>query len=380
MANDIQAPSSRPLDAVLHRLSARGVDEQGRQTFARALLGSVDEATLSVHSVDELVVLVGEALDFIQSKPLGASKIAVRRQRDGVVLEILNQDMPFLLDSVSAELHTHSLDIELVLHPLFKTERTTDGKLVQVVGPGDRRWDDGRQESYIAIHLARLPDVEVDKLVGTLTEILGEVRTAVADWQPMLARLRRAIGDLAAAPKSVPSPLRDEAVAFLQWLEEGNITLLGMREYRLDGDMQTGDLSAGSEAGLGLLRDPNVLILRRGSEFVALTPEIRSFYLQSDPLIITKANVRSRVHRRGHMDYIGVKTYRPDGTLAGELRIVGLFTSQAYVKPPFDIPNSAAQGRDGHAARGVSAGESRGQVSAQRARYISARRAVPDQR
>src|SRR5690606_35973411 len=57
-----------------------------------------------------------------------------------------------------------------------------------------------------------------------------------------------------------------------------------------------------------------------------------------DPLIITKANVRSRVHRRTHMDYIGVKTYRTDGSLNGELRIVGLFTSQAYVKSPRDIP------------------------------------------
>src|SRR5690606_8342608 len=111
-----------------------------------------------------------------------------------------------------------------------------------------------------------------------------------------------------------------------------------MRDYRLDGDMQTGTLAATDTQGLGLLKDPTVRVLRRGTEYVTLTPEIRNFYLQPDPLIITKANVRSRVHRRAHMDYIGVKTYRADGTLNGELRIVGLFTSQAYVKSPRDIP------------------------------------------
>src|SRR5690606_36496342 len=145
-------------------------------------------------------------------------------------------------------------------------------------------------------------------------EILKEVRTAVEDWQAMLARLKQAIADLDAAPPSVPSAMRQEAIAFLRWLEAGNITLLGVREYRLDGDMRTGTLVATDAEGLGLLTDPKVRVLRRGREYVTLTPEIRNFYLQPDPLIITKANVRSRVHRRAHMDYIGVKTYRTDGS------------------------------------------------------------------
>ena len=79
-------------------------------------------------------------------------------------------------------------------------------------------------------------------------------------------------------------------------------------------------------------------VLRRGSELVDLTPEIRRFYFSPAPLIITKSNVVSRVHRRVHMDYIGIKTYRGDGTLDGEVRIVGLFTSQAYTGSPRDIP------------------------------------------
>ena len=87
-----------------------------------------------------------------------------------------------------------------------------------------------------------------------------------------------------------------------------------------------------------MLRDPHIEVLRRGTELVAMTPEVRRFFFEPAPLIITKANVMARVHRRGHMDYVGVKTYRPDGSVKGEVRFVGLFTSQAYVRPPAEIP------------------------------------------
>ena len=87
-----------------------------------------------------------------------------------------------------------------------------------------------------------------------------------------------------------------------------------------------------------MLRDASVQVLRRGSELVAMTPEVRRFFFEPSPLIITKANVRSRVHRRAHMDYIGIKTYHGDGRPKGEIRFVGLFTSQAYVSSPSQIP------------------------------------------
>src|SRR4029453_3552381 len=91
-------------------------------------------------------------------------------------------------------------------------------------------------------------------------------------------------------------------------------------------------------SGLGVLRNPAVEGLRRGSQLVAMTPEIRRFYFAPAPLILTKAKVVSRGHRRAHMDYIGINPYHGDGTLKGELRVVGLFTSQAYVRSPSEIP------------------------------------------
>ena len=161
----------------------------------------------------------------------------------------------------------------------------------------------------------------------------------VADWRPMLQRLETGRKQLELAPANRPErgcwARRSPSCA---WLEQANFTFLGARAFELTGDADTGDLAPVDGSGLGVLRDAGVQVLRRGSELVAMTPEVRRFFFAPSPLIITKANVVSRVHRRAHMDYIGIKTYHADGKPKGEVRFVGLFTSQAYVSSPSQIP------------------------------------------
>ena len=285
-----------------------------------------------------------EAFAFIAEKPRRKHKLRVRSAAtaDGspecTVVEILNDDMPFLVDSVMGELQARGLTVRFLLHPIFKTERDKVGNLQALLGPGDQNWNDGHQESYIAIHLHALPEAAQRDLGKALSDILVSVRVVVADWQPMMQQVQAAIRHLEAGPSGVPAGELRESIAFLRWLEAGNFTFLGSREYRLSGQLEKGDLVPSAKAGLGVLRDPGVHVLRRGAELVDMTPEIRRFYAAPAPLIITKANVISRVHRRVHMDYIGIKTYRGDGTLDGEIRVVGLFTSQAYVRSPREIP------------------------------------------
>jgi glutamate dehydrogenase len=127
-----------------------------------------------------------------------------------------------------------------------------------------------------------------------------------------------------------------EALQFLEWIAGDNFTLLGMRAYRFPGGDVAADPIEGS--GLGILRDPDVKVLRKNSEMVTTTPEIRAFLAKPQALIITKANVKSRVHRRVHLDYVGVKLFTPDGRLDGELRILGLLTSNAYTGSARAIP------------------------------------------
>src|SRR5690606_31294042 len=147
-----------------------------------------------------------------------------------------------------------------------------------------------------------------------------------------------AISEFAYQPVPLNRKSVEEAIAFLEWLRDDNFTFLGMREFTYVGSAKSGELERDNRPGLGILTDPDVLVLRRGTESVTTTPEIRAFLHGPEPLIVTKANAKSVVHRRIYLDYIGVKTYTSEGALSGELRIVGLFTSTAYTRSVMTIP------------------------------------------
>ena len=333
MAHDVQ-----------HRTS-NGV-EDAQEVFTRLLLSSSDGTDLAEFSTESLSANTDSALEFITNKPKGAHKIRTRQATLGqrgatkaaTVVEILNDDMPFLVDSVMAEIQARGLSARLVLHPLFKTRRDASGALLGIVGAGDRAWSDGSQESYISVHVDALSAQAADDLAASLSRILHDVRLVVEDWQSMRARVRQVSQALEASPPDVPKEQLAEAMAFLMWLDDGHFTFLGAREFRLQGNAESGELIPSENSGLGLLRDPAMQVLRRGSELVAMTPEVRRFFFEPMPLIITKSNVVSRIHRRAHMDYVGIKIYGADGRPAGELRVVGLFTTAAYVQSPLQIP------------------------------------------
>ncbi len=313
--------------------------------FAQLLFGREGNDGLDELAPGRLAELAREALNFVGHKPKAQHRVRLRTLASDngatpgmAVLEIANDDMPFLVDSILAELQVRGLGVLALLHPIFKTERDPCGRLSKIIGAGDQGWNDGHQESYIAVYLPALPETVGNEVVAAISTILGEVRVAVSDWAKMRRRLDTAITELAGSTARIPADLSAESLAFLQWLEADNFTFLGMREFELSGDPESGALLPIKGSGLGVLRDATVEVLRRGSELVAMTAEIRRFFFAPAPLIITKANMVSRVHRRVHMDYIGIKTYRADGALKGELRLVGLFTSQAYVRLPSEIP------------------------------------------
>jgi glutamate dehydrogenase len=305
----------------------------GRAEADRA--GGIDGASIPASPL-WLLRNAEAAFAFIGDKPRAGHKVRIRRvpvaDQDVAVVEILNDDMPFLVDSVMGELQARGLSVRQLLHPIFKTERSATGRLKAVLGPGDQNWSDGHQESYIAIYLAGpLSEAAQADLVGTLSSILDEVRAAVTDWKPMQRLVEVAARRLEEAPANLPAGVLDESVAFLRWLAADNFTFLGAREYRLAGNGEAGTPAPAAAEGLGLLRDPEVHVPSRAAAHAGTTPHTL-------PLLITKASVQARVHRRVYMDCVSVKTYRPLGGLDGEVRFVGLFSSQAYTTSPREIP------------------------------------------
>lgn len=306
-------------------------------TFLPALYGRAVPEDLARYQADELARLAADAWSFLAERTAGEPKVRfvpAAGVPDVAVLETVNDDMPFLVDSIMGDLNERGIDIRLVAHPVFAIERNAAGQLTswQTARPAG-----GKRESFIHIHVAGHPDAaRRSEILAAVERVLADVRVCVQDWRPMLTRVGAIIADLKATPPPLPVDEIAEAVQFLEWLMADNFTFLGVREYRFTPGEDA--LDPVIETALGLLRSEDVRLLRRGNDLVTVTPEIREFLNEPQLLIVAKAAVRSRVHRRVYMDYIGIKRYDGDGKLVGEIRICGLFTSTAYTRSTRSIP------------------------------------------
>ncbi|HSS12967.1 MAG TPA: NAD-glutamate dehydrogenase domain-containing protein, partial [Rhizomicrobium sp.] len=198
----------------------------------------------------------------------------------------------------------------------------------------------GTRTSVIALVCDAIAAEPRAKLLDSLREAFAQGAAAVRDWKPMLARLAASRTDLTRNPPFIAGQRADlaEDLAFLDWLGDDHFTFLGARDYVLGKDGAHGMLEPVRGSGLGVLSDEHTRVIGRGGERGGLTPEVRAFLNSPDPIIVTKSATRSLVHRRAHMDYIGIKTFDPNGQFIGERRFVGLFTSNAYSAQPRTIP------------------------------------------
>ena len=326
-----KAPPRKPAaDVDLARIFKASAPEEDHRPYDR---GAIDKAAAL-------------ALAALKRHKRGGSVVAVdsdpavtRGGRAVTEVTVVNDNMPFLFDSVLGEISESCGEPTLVLHPVLCVRHSDKGVSALLGEAGSVKGEaDADRLSVIHVHVARLSREEAQALEKRLEHILAQVRAAVADWKPMLARLDREITQLRYAPVPLDKDDVAEAIALLEWLRDDNFTFLGMREFRYTGGEKSGTLQRADEPGLGILADPDVLVLRRGSESVTTTPEIRAFLHGPEPIIVTKANAKSVVHRRIYLDYVGIKSFAKDGKLTGELRIVGLFTSTAYTRSVMKIP------------------------------------------
>lgn len=315
--------------------------------FVEALFGRVPPEDLLAYSTETLADLAARAYEHLRApRTEGAPDLRLLdleierkgRAREVTIVEVVNDNMPFLLDSTLAEIVDQGYEPKLVAHPILAIERDASGTLVRFFGEATAREPARvRRESFIHIHIDRIDEDAVRaRLIEGLRKVYADVAVAVRDWAAMREAIAATIREYRAHTPPLPTEEIREALAFLEWIADDNFTFLGMRQYRFPEGSAAADPV--EETGLGLLRDPSMRVLKRGRELVVMTPELRAFLARPQALIITKANVKSRVHRRTYLDYVGVKSFSRDGRIEGELRIVGLFTSEAYTKPASAVP------------------------------------------
>jgi glutamate dehydrogenase len=252
----------------------------------------------------------------------------------GTALEIVTDDMPFLVDSVTSALAARNLDVNLLVHPLFVVRREGLGALVEVrlgLEPEDAEPGD-IVESWIRVEIDRIRDeVVLDQVRQDLARVLNDVREAVEDWQKMRQQALELADELGSAQLPVPDKDITDSIELLRWLVDDHFTFLGYREYKLvDGE----ELQAVLGSGLGILRADQT----KARVLSSMTPEAYAKALEKRLLIITKANSRATVHRSAYLDYVGFKMFDGEGNVVGERRFLGLFSTAAYRTGVRDLP------------------------------------------
>jgi glutamate dehydrogenase len=352
---------------------AGGVPGQGLEVEAltaflrRYYLHSAPEDLVDRDPVDVL----GAALSHHRlagKRPQGSANVRVHTptveengwQNNHTVIEVVTDDMPFLVDSVTSALNQANRAIHVVFHPQFKVRRDVTGKLLEVIDPG-RGFEDEPQpyevmtESWIHVEIDRETNREdLKEITADLRRVLSDVRESVEDWTKMRQAAQSIAGELIAAPPPLPDEEASEAVALMHWLCDDHFTFLGYREYELTTEPGPGGgdedvLAAIPGTGLGILRSDPVHPRADSTHpahpghpnspsFSRLSAGARAKAREHKLLILTKANSRSTVHRPSYLDYVGVKRFDAEGNVIGERRFLGLFSSAAYTESIRRVP------------------------------------------
>lgn len=321
--------------------------QESAAVFAKIYYANVALEDLTEISLDALVTSVFAMWEFCLNRTPGQAKIRIyseKREIKGhhplsqMIVEIVNDNMPFIVDSVIGAINSLGYSTHLVIHPVMKVERDKTHTLTAVLTHPQEEHN-GSYESLI--HCEILGSFSSEKLTALEKEVsrsLEDVRAAVEDWREMRKSLEIAIEDLAKNPPLISKDELKETIAFLEWIEDNHFTFLGFCEYALVPGQTTIKRSLLPKKGLGILRDPLRQEISQIFEGVELSPANRRYVIEPEPLLITKTSELSLVHRRDPMDSITIKHLDQNGNVIGLSQFIGLFTSVAYNKSVWDIP------------------------------------------
>jgi glutamate dehydrogenase len=350
--------------------------------YVRSYYRHVDATDLIAAGPKRSAVVAAEHAELAEQRPQGRALVKVKpgaqatllSSRD--VIDVVTDDMPFLVDTITMTLAAHDVTPEVVVHPQLVVRRDVTGALHEVIGPieGPRRISkllppgstaepDQIAESWSHIEVARLADGKSDAIAAALDRGLADVRMAVEDYPKMRSMAVRLADKLASDDRDASAGESGEGVEaeagrpesaaeieeLLRWLLDAHFTFLGYREYDLVKEPEGLALAGVPATGLGILRHD-----KTGSTLLPKQLTERA----TDPthrLIMTKANTRATVHRPSYLDYIGVKKISPEGQVVGEYRFLGLYTHMAYTESITRIPVLRRKLAEVYALSGVAA-------------------------
>ncbi|WED44403.1 NAD-glutamate dehydrogenase [Legionella cardiaca] len=339
------------IDAVVERVKEKMEEEQSSfcAEFVRQFYGTVALEDLREWDTEDLY---GAAVNFwslIQQRAPDETKIRIYNpdfERHGwqtthTVVEIITEDMPFLVDSLRMVINRLGLVSHLIMHMGGLRLQRDKNNHVTAIFPRKKEDDEDLEgvstEAAIFIEIDRQTDPSIlEDLHSNFERVLEDNRIVVKDWIPMRKKVREAIAELDQVSSVLDKNEAEETKAFLNWIEDHHFTFLGIRDYELIQKGQETILQPLPETGLGVLRQS--MSKSSARSISAMTPEARELTLSTRILVMSKTNTEATVHRRAYTDYIGIKRFNKKGQVIGERRIIGLYTSAAYNTNPKHIP------------------------------------------
>jgi glutamate dehydrogenase len=338
------AVASSPVDAILQQIQSRLGATQSReaQAFAGHFFRRVSADDIAARPLEHWVGLVLGLLDFVRVRKPGTPSIRVFNptlEQNGwesthTAIDIVTDDMPFLVDSVGIAIAQSNLLSYAVVHPVYSIERDAGGHVLSLAPEGSGK---GKIESVMHFEVDRISEpAERSRLEQSIRVSLGDVGACVADWQAMRDKMLAIAADMNERNAPIGAEGVAEAQEFLRWAAADNFTFLGYREYHVATAGGEEVLQTVEGSGLGILRASERSVAPRSLKSLAARDLPQSGAM--DAIILTKTNARASVHRPGYMDYIGVLKFDERGTPVIEQRFLGLFTSGAYARRPWEIP------------------------------------------
>ncbi len=310
--------------------------------FARAFLRRFPDEWSAAVSEPEMAAQIRRLFEFLDAR--GTDQIAVRvfdpsleewgYDLPGGVVEIVCDDRPFLIDSVGNAVQAQGFNVERILHPVIGTLRDDHDRIVDIL---PARGADVR-ESIQHIELNRPVGDDALELENGVRQALSDTLAAVRDFPPMQNAVRRMVEYAAEGATRYPPEEIEDARSFLEWLLDFNFVMLGYREYQIIDRPDGPALQIVADTGLGILADDSESAFAEPVALADLPDDLRARHVEGELLVITKTNRKSTVHRPDRMDYVGLRRVNQDGDVVGEARLLGLFTSRAYMAPASTMP------------------------------------------
>lgn len=317
-------------------------DNKKQKSFLKTFFANVPKEDIAMMGPENLAYTAQNHLRLSKKRTIGKGPIidifnpSLKKEGwDGnsTIIDIVNDDMAFLVDSVIAEIIRHNYHISAFVHPILHIETSKDGEIFENEKKGKTT-----AQSHIHIELNRaISPAERKELKENLERVLNDAYLANRDWQKMRDKISEAKDALKTSKKNTSAYMIGEYQEFLSYLYDNNFTFLGYREYKFNKTKEGLRSSIVKDSSLGVLTDETQYVYFNEAR-KSLTKAQQKLRFEQEPLTISKVNKNSTVHRRVPIDAITVKKYDSKGSIVGEILFIGLFTSVTYSRSVADIP------------------------------------------